>query len=126
MKDIYDFPVFEDEGETWLRDVIENHHEEARQRALSLLADTRETETGCLVTATETPRKVIFRGRQVYAYRFVHCVLEGVIVGRDWVVRHRCHNRVCVNPAHLTLGTQADNKRDDWEYWAGGVDPDFL
>jgi hypothetical protein len=31
-----------------------------------------------------------------------------------------------VNPAHLELGTQADNKRDDWEHWAGGVDFDLL
>ena len=118
--------VYEDDGARWLRDVIENHHEEARQRVSALLADTRATDEGCLVTATETPRKVIFRGRQVYAYRFIHCVLERAIVGREWVVRHRCHNRLCVNPEHLQLGTQADNKRDDWEYWAGGVGHRYL
>lgn len=44
----------------------------------------------------------------------------------DRVVRHRCHNRLCINPEHLALGTQADNKRDDWENWAGGVDFDLL
>ncbi|MXQ09548.1 hypothetical protein GQ651_17010 [Alphaproteobacteria bacterium GH1-50] len=109
-----------------MRDVIENHYEEARQRALSLLEDTRETAEGCWVTNTAAPRKVTFRGHQLPAYRFVHCVLERHIVGRDWVVRHRCHNRLCMRPEHLILGTQADNKRDDWEYWAGGVDHRFL
>ncbi|WP_121095621.1 HNH endonuclease [Roseinatronobacter ekhonensis] len=40
----------------------------------------------------------------------------------DEVVRHRCHNRRCINPEHLTLGSKADNKRDDWDYSANGVD----
>ena len=48
------------------------------------------------------------------------------IASRDRVVRHRCHNRLCVNPRHLEIGSQADNKRDDWEHWAYGVDWDYL
>ena len=48
------------------------------------------------------------------------------IASRDRVVRHRCHNRLCVNPDHLEIGSQADNKRDDWEHWAYGVDWDYL
>jgi hypothetical protein len=31
------------------------------------------------------------------------------------VVRHNCHNRICCNPAHLMLGTRADNVADMWE-----------
>lgn len=30
------------------------------------------------------------------------------------VVRHSCHNRLCCNPAHLQLGTLADNVADMW------------
>lgn len=31
----------------------------------------------------------------------------------DWhLIRHSCNNRACVNPAHLSTGTHADNARD--------------
>jgi hypothetical protein len=39
----------------------------------------------------------------------------------DEVVRHRCHNPLCINPDHLMLRSRADNKRDDWEAGAYGV-----
>ncbi|WP_423227770.1 HNH endonuclease [Shimia aestuarii] len=42
------------------------------------------------------------------------------------MVRHRCHNKCCVRPEHLIEGSAADNKRDDWDYWANGVDFDLL
>jgi hypothetical protein len=76
--------------------------------------------------ASATPRKVRFNGHQWEAYRFIHCVLNQEIASRDHVIRHRCHNRLCVNPDHLEIGSQADNKRDDWAHWAYGTDPDYL
>lgn len=50
-------------------------------------------------------------GRNEYAHRisFRHAV-GPIPVGQ--VVRHRCDNPPCINPAHLELGTQGDNNRD--------------
>ena len=53
-------------------------------------------------------------------------MLEKAITGGDQAVRHRCQDRLCLNPDHLVAGTQADNKRDDWEFAAGGIDFDLL
>lgn len=50
-------------------------------------------------------------GRKVYAHRHAFELTNGPIpVGL--VIRHRCDNPPCCNPAHLLSGTVADNARD--------------
>lgn len=120
-----DFVYLDPSLERWT-DIHANYKEEALQRALSLVASGHTTETGCIETSTQAIRKVRFNGEQYAAYRFIYCVLNDVTPSFEEVVRHRCHNRRCINPAHLELGSRADNKRDDWDYWANGVDFDFL
>lgn len=91
-----------------------------------LLADTELSDSGCLVTATTKPRKVRFRGGQDRAYRFIFCVANHLAPTRHQVVRHRCHNRRCLNPAHLELGDRMENLLDERERQANGVDYSLL
>ncbi|UTH44939.1 HNH endonuclease [Loktanella salsilacus] len=118
--------TYRDESEVWLAKVLSEDYEEALARAASLVAAAQVDENGCLVTNTTSPRKTRFHGHQLPAYRFVYCVLNRAVIGWKEVVRHRCHNRLCLNPEHLVHGSRADNKRDDWDYWANGVDYDLL
>ena len=120
--------VFEyrDDSEVWLNDLMENHYEEALSRVNSLLSGTTSDENGCWVRATARRPKMKFRGRQVSAARFVYCVLHREVISERVVIRHRCHNERCCRPEHLQSGSARDNKQDDWDYWANGVNYDLL
>jgi hypothetical protein len=117
---------YEDEAEAAMTELLADHGAEAKEKDAALLDGAEKTEGGCLVTSTSTYAKVQLRGHQWPAYRFILCVLEGVSVPSGTVVRHRCHNRLCINPEHLQFGTQGDNRRDDVVRGANGIDFDYL
>lgn len=49
--------------------------------------------------------------KRVFAHR-MSLVLAGVDLADSEVVMHSCDTPPCVNPAHLSIGTQTDNMRD--------------
>lgn len=52
-----------------------------------------------------------YEGRLVVAHRAVYMVLRGPIPPRLYLL-HRCDTPQCVNPDHLTPGTQKENVAD--------------
>lgn len=50
-------------------------------------------------------------GRWLAAHRVAYELVVGIIPAGN-VIRHRCDNPKCCNPAHLLVGTTADNAQD--------------
>jgi len=117
--------LLDDSEQRWMS-ILDTCPEKAESLARSLVSEGSRTEEGCIVTDTTTVKKVRFEGNQYAAYRFIFCALNREVVSFHDVIRHRCHNRLCINPQHLQKGTRADNLRDDWDNWANGVDHRLL
>src|SRR5215471_9503453 len=50
-------------------------------------------------------------GKMMLTHRVSFELFHGFIED-NLVVRHMCHQRKCLNPSHLILGSHADNMRD--------------
>lgn len=85
------------------------------QRDLERFMKYVEIGESCwLWTGARIPRgygRFYFDGKPRYAHR-VSVILHGGSVADDALVMHSCDNPRCVNPNHLSVGTQTENMRD--------------
>jgi hypothetical protein len=87
------------------------------------MSNSRAIE-GCWELQThDDPKTITINGYQDYAYRFVPIVLTADLMGEREVIRHLCHNRACVCPDHLVIGTYQQNKQDETERVYSGRGP---
>lgn len=119
-----DLRTFECRGHRQRRETYGNYGDaplkEIRPRGLSLAEALAwygwdETETGCWEFRGSRDNdgygQLWFEGQNERAHRASYLTNHGPIAA-EMVVRHKCDNPPCVNPAHLELGTVADNNRD--------------
>ena len=81
------------------------------------------TLEGCWELKTHDKLQTItIKGFPDYAYRFIPIILNAELMGEREVVRHLCHNRACVCPDHLVIGSYKQNTQDEAERLYSGRD----
>ncbi|HGM6611866.1 HNH endonuclease signature motif containing protein [Stenotrophomonas maltophilia] len=86
-----------------------------KQRFLDKVSGSSDSRSCWTWTGAKLPRgygRFYYRGRAQYAHRVSLRLLRGADVPDHLVVMHSCDNPSCVNPDHLSVGTQRDNMRD--------------
>ena len=56
--------------------------------------------------------KITIEGKSLLVHRLAYELYNAKKIPEDRMVLHSCHNRDCINPEHLRLGTHTDNMRD--------------
>jgi hypothetical protein len=80
----------------------------------NFLSKIEKTDTCWLWTGAQIPKgygMFWYGGKLGYAHRYSYLVYKGIIP-KELHVCHTCDNPSCVNPEHLWLGTNLDNRLD--------------
>jgi hypothetical protein len=57
----------------------------------------------------KVPNCDLFESNATLVHRFVYAVWNDTPLKSSDVIMHTCHNRICINPRHLKLGTHKEN-----------------
>jgi len=85
---------------------------------IRLAKNARQMPNGCIewtgyVHKQGYGRTSLGKGRDIFVHRLSYAVANELDpFTLDGMVLHSCDNRLCFNPAHLRLGTHADNTKD--------------
>jgi hypothetical protein len=81
-----------------------------------IMARTLPIASGCLLwqgtKAINGYGQAGYRGKNAIVHRRLYQIIHGVTLSKDHDVCHSCDVRLCVNPAHLWLGSRSDNMHD--------------